>query len=372
MRGTLNVVGWLLVLGGFLFGIHVIAVVGGEIYNWLPMPTAILVTAVAGVLPLLASLLAPYNQRVAARIYLWVAPFVFFLGLLFVRALGGPVVAAVIYLCLVVVPGLFWRAAAKRNWPSLLGNSDLSHSRRLSPLWVCGLSCTALVVAFFWSLGMPWWPLVGDCAGASLFDDRGTPVGIDFTAKILFVGPATYQGWSLWSVVRVEERFSGRTWWTPDTVILRGFFKPGDRSTRHFVEGWRSHAALTHFLPVIEPLQCGHTAPVKDAVVAIRILRDGPPKSGVRVIGRLYKGGYLTNGSSRAPLAGIAVNIAGPNGSIISVTDADGVYDAHGPPGLYKLHLATGDAHVESTYLTESPTMELKSGQAGGAAFYVR
>lgn len=52
--------------------------------------------------------------------------------------------------------------------------------------------CVLLVVAFFWSLGLPWWAPIGDCGGRPLLDERGIPYNIDFTARIVFVGPRTF------------------------------------------------------------------------------------------------------------------------------------------------------------------------------------
>ncbi|HEV3333004.1 MAG TPA: carboxypeptidase-like regulatory domain-containing protein [Bryobacteraceae bacterium] len=139
------------------------------------------------------------------------------------------------------------------------------------------------------------------------------------------------------------------------------------------IEGTRSDSALSHFLPIIKPFECGHTAPLADASATVRVLHSGPPKSGVRLIGSVYRGAHSANRDSRTPLGGVTVSIQGPRGAMVSTTDAEGVYDEHGlPPGRYTLHLMLRDANVETSYGTESPSLDLKIGEVGGADFYIR
>jgi hypothetical protein len=82
---------------------------------------------------------------------------------------------------------------------------------------------------------------------------------------------------SLWALASVEERFSGSL---ANVIVLRGFFQPGDRSRRYFVEGQRSGGALARFWPIIEPSPCGHTAPIDFdfAAAALRTLRERAAK----------------------------------------------------------------------------------------------
>lgn len=245
----------------------------------------------------------------------------------------------------------------------------MSRRRSLRAVLEAALSCFFIAVAFVWSLALPWWPLVGDCGGRPVLDEQGHPFGIDFTAKILFVGPRTFHGLSLWSIARVEERFSGSSWWPSNIVILRGIFKATDASDEYFVEGDRSVGALTRFLPLIERLDCGHTGTRDYAAVAIRILRDGAPKSGVRLIGRVYTDDRV----NRLPAPGVGISMEGPSKSIISSTDGDGIYDATAlPPGRYTLHLAANDASGHSAFGTKTPVFELKAGEIGGTDFYLR
>ncbi len=309
---------------------------------------------VCGAIPLAASLVATYNQRTAARIYLWVAPISALLFLLFGR---GIFLTAAIFSGAILVPLFFWRWASRGNWPPLLAKS-LSRRPRLAASLGSALFCVLLVVAFFWSLGLPFWDPIADCGGRPLLEERGVPYGIDFTARIIFVGPRTFQGWSLWSIARIEERFSGLQWWAPDFIIHQGFFKPGDRSKRYFVEGTRTWTALTRFLPVIQRVDCGRTGPLDLAGVEVRMLRDGPPKFGARLIGHVCKFEHF----SRRPINGAELSIEGPSGTTVSTTDAQGIYDANSlTPGRSKVRL-----------MRDEIVVDLKAGEIRNENFVLR
>jgi hypothetical protein len=190
-----------------LFSIHVIAAIAAT-FRGFTLPVNAFCSIVGGVIPLAASLIATYNQRTAARIYLWITPIATLLFLLFARAFGGILQSAAIFFGAILVPLFFWRRAARRNWPPLL-RASLYRRPRLAASLGYALFCVLLVVAFFWSLGLPWWDPIADCGGSPLLDERGVPNGIDFTARIVFVGPRTFQGWSL-AMVGSEHHYSRR------------------------------------------------------------------------------------------------------------------------------------------------------------------
>jgi len=145
-------------------------------------------------------------------------------------------------------------------------------------------------------------------------------------------------------------------------VVLRGFFKPSDRWKQYFVEGNRSRVAFTPLLPVIETHPCGHTQPRERAAVTLRILRDGPPKHGARLIGRVYKADSVT------PVSDMGIDIEGPSGSIYKVTEAARVYDATDlPAGHYTVRLDEGGASGSSSTVQ---AVDLKSGDIGEWAFW--
>jgi hypothetical protein len=191
---------------------------------------------------------------------------------------------------------------------------------------------------------VPWFRPIGDCSGRSILDEHGVPRGVDFTAKIVFVGPRPLYGIlrgrsSLWSFAHTQERFGQRSFEVPPFVILRGGFEAADQSREYFVESTGgSGTVLGHLFPVVEPYNCGHTAPLEEAGAWIRVLREGAPKRGARLIGRVYVGvPYDHRGKKPAP--GTHVNLDATSGTITSVADGDGIYDfTTVPSGTYTLH----------------------------------
>lgn len=105
-----------------------------------------------------------------------------------------------------------------------------------------------------------------------------------------------------------------------------------DNGRRYFMEGYRS-SGFARVLPIITPTQCSHTALLDRAGVDVRILMDGPPKSGARLIGAV--GGC----SLYDPRPGVSIRVDGPATSFDLVTDKQGIYDAKDlPSGIYTIH----------------------------------
>ncbi len=274
MRLVIQTLGWLVILQGISLGMLTIAVVG-EAPVGVGTGGRILAAVVAGLIPVLAGLVALRNRRIAAKIDLCVASIAWLFFSTFHGGFGGILPAMAVFSGAIVIPGVFWQLAAQRNWDPPLGSSRLLRHRGVATALVCAIA----LVAFFLSLGFPWWAAVGDCGGRPLLDERGIPRNIDFTARIVLVGPRTYMGYSLWSIAQIEERFCDLNSWA-NMIILKGGFKPSDKSKKYFVEGGRSQAAFTYLLPVIEPVPCGRTGPSEHAEAAITILRDRLSKSG--------------------------------------------------------------------------------------------
>ncbi len=199
-----------------------------------------------------------------------------------------------------------------------------------------------------------------------MLDEPGVPRGVDFTAKIILVGPRLpyriLRGRSLWSLARVRERFGQRSSEVPQFVILRGFFEAADQSREYFVESTGgSNTVLGHLVPVLEPLDCGHTAPLEDAGAWVRILREGAPKNGARLIGRVYVG-VPYNRRGRKPAPGTHVNLDGTSGTITSVADADGIFDFTSvPPGTYTLRATVTEP--DGRNFSETQPLSLKEGE---------
>lgn len=319
---------WFVLLASAVLSVHVVAVIAADD---MIKPPASYVGLAAGLLLLAAPLIATCNYRVAGKIDLWLSP-----ALLPVTGsvahLDGFTWAVVIIVSAVVAPGFYWRRSARRGYPAPLG--AVSSWRTAPALFAgSGMFCALVMLSLCWSLGLRWFPLMDDCSSGPLRDERGLPRNIDFTARLIFIGPRTYMGYSMWSIARVEERFSGVAWRPPDLIVLRGAFKPQEKGERLFVEGRRSQGTVTRFLPMVQPsCSCDYTAPVGRAGLAIRVLRERSPRSGGRLIGHIYEGTRISR--SRKPIPGARVEITGPGGATVATANAGGVYDANGfPPG---------------------------------------
>jgi hypothetical protein len=358
-----TVAGWLIIVQATLLGMLAIAVLGSTGSTWEGGPVLLLTfaTIAVGIAPILSSFVALRNPRKAAYIALWVAPIAL---LLIFRFPWGFHAAVLVFAGALVIPGLFWLVTSRLNWPLPLRSPMFPGNPHLDTILSLGMICVLVVIAVLSSLLLPWWSPIGDCGGRPLLTEQGAPRNIDFTARIVFVGPGSLHGWSLWSIARVEHRFADLTSGLANLIILRGFFHPKDKSERYFVEGVRSRGGLTRFLPVFEPTDCGRTARLEDAGVALRVLRDGPPSSGGRLIGVVYAS---IHSAPRNAVPGVSVLATGPAGSVVSVTDAQGIFDFIDlPPGQYTVEPLT-----RSNGRNLSVGLDLKSGDVKDYSIYL-
>ena len=354
VRRFLLSISWLVAIQAILISLFAIALLSG---SWVepgyPTFVRIAVIVLGGFLPIVLSLIALHDPRTAARFGLPLAVLTFIplfatigasYGVL-VGGFGRLEVPLALSLLILAIPVIFWRIAARFGWPIPLQRSLRSSLAHHPFSWGFTLLGVLLMVAISSLSMMRWNSPIGDCGGRSLLDERGVPRGVDFTSKIIFVGPkAPYgilRGRSLWSFARVQERFGQRSLDIPRFVILRGVFEAADQSREYFVESaGGSNTVLGDLVPVVEPLECGRTAPLQDAGAWIRVLQEGAPKSGSRLIGRVYIGVPYDH-RGRKPVPGAYVSLEGANGTIVSVADADGVYDFTGlPSGIYTLRAA--------------------------------
>jgi hypothetical protein len=103
----------------------------------------------------------------------------------------------------------------------------------------------------------------------------------------------------------------------------------------YFIEGHRQSSRLTRLLPIFE-VHCTRTAALKYAEVDLRVLRDGPPKNGVRITGYTYR---RTSANEWKEVPNTQVGISGPSGETIVTSDSKGLFDISGlPPGAYDVH----------------------------------
>jgi hypothetical protein len=245
---------------------------------------------------------------------------------------------------LLIIPGVFWYVTARSGWPALI--SKPIALTKVSAVLVSLLVATAAGAAaldfrIIWS---------GECHySVQPFTARLGPQQTVFTARTLGArklwGPDESQwspGWRrYWLLASVQKQFWGLPWWDRKFVILlmsaRGSGAPPPQDEVDFVDGRRLPGALTRFLPIYETF-CTRTGSLADSEADLRVLRDGPPRGGIRIIGRTIRlaGSYPDYRWVTAPLMKVA--ITGPAGTEIAESDAHGVYDVSGlPPGYYQV-----------------------------------
>jgi hypothetical protein len=246
-------VGWMIILGSTLLSVYGLVGIAATPFT---TPIGAVIGVIVGLFSVIAPIVATWSPRVAARIYLWIAPTAPLLVPLFHVPFGYGILgrsmarwnpetataaAAVVFVGSLVIPCFFWRLAVRRGWPGSLAEGPLSRCPKpvatVGFVMFIGLSLVALLL----SLNFPWRPIVGDCGGGPLLSE-GASLGLDFTASVFFVGPRSYRGQSLWSVVRVDHLYSPKAWAMPNLVILRGGFRVEDIGRQYFVEGQRSYA----------------------------------------------------------------------------------------------------------------------------------
>jgi hypothetical protein len=213
-------------------------------------------------------------------------------------------------------------------------------------------------------------PLV-DCGGEHApFATQKSPGQAVFVAKILY-GSFEWRPSEKhvpWSIGLVRRRYWGLPWWVPRLILLgHASLKQGEE---YFIDGDRSFWRLSSFFPYVD-FRCGNrTRLLNEAAVEMRLLKDGPPKSGVRIIGRVKR--RLGPGNWQA-VSGVSVQIVGPTGAVTTTTDDQGIYDAVGlPPGHYSIRTDPDqEAHNLLREYYERAEGELKNGEIWGRDIYI-
>jgi hypothetical protein len=258
--------------------------------------------------------------------------------------------------------GLFWVGTHRLGWPTLLSRRPQSFGQRVAAIvFVC---CVILFADIAVTLGISalhsslWSP---DCGGRSLFVHSLFPGHSVFTARIVLTGPSIQVLKNVsrmdpqasdvlglhvgdWAIAAVQKRFWGVPW-PPFVLLTNGIYWKGEK---YFIDGRRTHGLLTEFLPVVEAGPCSRSKPLVDAELELRVLQEGPPAKGVRIIGYATSPGpardVLQRPKARPPLPGAHVLVTGPSGTAVVTTDENGVYEIDGaPPGDYRLKLELPD-----------------------------
>lgn len=233
---------------------------------------------------------------------------------------------------------------------------------------IAGLLC----IFTFFAVALTTWKLDGPlnqplCLERAPFVKPLSPHQAVFIARVLYAGRtdrdfSSGHEWGHWALARVEHRYWGLPWWSSEVVFLaNGGFEKGKA---YFVDGDRS-SLVSYFVPLVDIGTCTRSAPLERADIDLRILRDGPPKAGVRIVGRVFR-----QSSGRPQVApGVKVEITGPAGPLFVNSDERGVYDALGlPPGHYSL--SVGSAEPERSQF--SFQNDLEAGDVWGRTLWVK
>jgi hypothetical protein len=212
----------------------------------------------------------------------------------------------------------------------------------------------------------------GDCHMHPPFARRLYPSQAVFQAKILYAPKWNPDdGREPWALALVQRRYWGVPWWGSKLIILGHSAPYLKQGSEYFVDAEWSENRRSAFLPYVEFHCDTRTEALKDATVELRLLEDGPPKSGVRIIGRTLR---LSPDGRHYPVGGIAVEISGPNGTVSTVSDQSAVYDVSGlPPGHYTVTSNSADdldASHENLY--ERLEGSLRSGDVWGRDVFTK
>jgi hypothetical protein len=311
------------------------------------------VTFMLGFIPLIASVLALRRRRQAGLLFLVAAPI---LATCSVLGNSEPHLIDTGVSLLFLVPGAFWLITSRAAWPQLISVRLTPGNRVYRPALLDSLLFGMLAVTgILGSICSPMDVPEGGCGPNMLITVHRFADPEVFTARVVLVGRSfgLPPGYSCWSVAHVQRRFPGLASPISDFVVLRFFFKHGERG-EYLVDGRRGPGLLGRVLPIIEVYRCCHTQPLDQATVDLRALLDGPPKSGVRIIGRVYTPG--TGGSA----SGVRLVVSGPGGSITTATDQQGIYDLVGlQAGHYSVQL---ESKMQCSYCY-IPEADVKSGE---------
>ncbi|MGH9736349.1 MAG: MSCRAMM family protein [Candidatus Acidiferrales bacterium] len=245
--------------------------------------------------------------------------------------------------------GVFWFFTHRAGWNAIFGTQSRTAFRRtLATLRNALLLFVAVSLAAFGLESIA--TSVGDCGSASSpFVKMRYPGHIAFVAKVLTQGSAG----EFPALGLVEKPFWGLHWWERHVVFISGYdFRRGET---YFVEGQNSDGLLTQFFPVVGTSHCGQTSLAKESV-ELRVLRDGVPEGSARIIGIVRSMGSFD------PLPNAQVLIKGPAGTVVTTTDAEGIYDSSGMlPGLYRVEIESPNGAGPPCRATD-----VRSGEAWG------
>lgn len=322
---------------------------------------------VFGFAPLAASLKGLKNRRVAGFIYaggalalVFCALWIWFSRIDYLKVFA---VLAIAVAVLFAALSSFWLLTARRNWPPLLLPAPCSWKRIMAMVLV-GIGMFVIIVAVSVCVGIPGGSGI-DCGPSQPFASPHRPGNAVFIARAVVV-----RGWParLINVKElpfgiVEKQFWGLPWWDERIVLIA---LPLHEGEVYFVDGTRMQGLLTQFLPVVEVIHCNRTNLLKYATVDLRVLHDGPPRDGARIIGEVRRDRQWEKA------VGVKVLISGPHGIIETETDKEGIYDVTGlPAGPYSIVADGKPRRLGRNRCQTHADADLKSGDIWGCELFI-
>jgi hypothetical protein len=302
--------------------------------------TAVVTMVIFGVVPLAASVVALRSRKWAARLFFigaGLAAICLVVAWMLARLREGdaPVSVLLLFLAIAAIifagPGTFWLLTDRRHWPPLIKRSFTPLLRILLGIGFFLILLVGVVATGLYATARM--PEFGDCGEPRPFAAPRSPEHVALTARIIYVHHLNaYTGWA---IARTQHRYWGLPWWNQKFIVLPySFFKPGEE---YLVDGYVRPSLIGHLTNLMQ-VHCSRTARVRDAQIDLRLLRDGPPQKGVRIIGRALR---WQPGGGVQPASHIAVTVveaAGPQ--VVVLTDEQGIYDAPGlPSGHYDVRV---------------------------------
>jgi hypothetical protein len=269
---------------------------------------------------------------------------------------------------LFILLSIFWYISQRHNWPYLFAPGHPSWWRKSAAI-ITGLLMLLIISLGSIKLGVNRGSPT--CSGPPPF---ARPMAADqavFTAEVRGISawPLRMIGIDYLPYGIVKEHFWGLHWWERKFVLLT---LPLHQNVIFFIDGRAMSGFLTRFLPVVELMPCTRTKPLDQATEDMRVLHNGPPRTGVRIIGTVIH----THSKPNAPreAMGMEVTITGPTGPIKIKTDKQGIYDVSGlPPGAYSAVVTEEGAILRGDNNCRTyPDQDLKSGDIWGCRLLIR
>lgn len=235
---------------------------------------------------------------------------------------------------------VFWFITHKFGWPRPIASRPAPTWRKVVIAFAVALLLCFMIcgTSFAWGVWPPRYGFSIACNDGLPRAAQRSPDEVGVVARVVYlIGPtAPYQGHqrSAAALAIVQEYFWGLPSWNHRWIFLSdSLFEKGDKL---LVVGKLQNGIITRFFSFVSVAPCNRTAPIEYREVDLRVMRDGPPKTGVRVIGLVTRFGDYTN---QAGVPGTKVIIEGPSGTTTAISDQHGIYDVSGlPPGHYLVH----------------------------------